>query len=383
MKLSDEWKLYLGMACSILVVASALAFAGRIESVKTKCEDGIACSGDKEKDRGPGLGRGIMDMPYDNSGKKRLTKEEVEIYRSQNETLGQQLQDCAEEAQRRIDAQRGDLKRKKSHPELDASECIRMVDQDDFHGFENTCPHAVNAVFCALKPRSDTWATSHDCELQRFGTEIFAPKERKPAVTRYATTIMFGACRSPESIVSDYKYIEGNSFPYRCFSMDDVTDEYGLGREQLESCQASKMEKQVEERIAALKESEETSRRLRESEQRLAKETERLARVREALKDAESDTSDEKVIESSCGIDGEWRGRNNFHGFIRSVNGGISVTGDGAASAFFYKAIGNDTYRYVVSDAAHCDITVVGNNRLRESCTGDSAYSITRVGSCP
>lgn len=227
-------------------------------------------------DDSPGLGAGIMDLPY-------TSAEENALLRSR---ISRRLAECADQSKGYVDAARWQRQRT-SHPELNASSCISLEkDPSLYGGFVNRCDFKVVFKFCAYRPKKDAWTEAFDCEKTQGGMELIEPGEHLDAHTKNAEWIYWAGCRFPQATASDFKFEPGEGYGFRCMAWDEV--EGGLSAEgDIKGCAALEVENEEREIMAAenkqRREAEAQAERQRELAERQREQIERERREEERL----------------------------------------------------------------------------------------------------
>lgn len=246
---SHHHRAIVSAALGILIVDGVHAF----EQDKAKCADGIGCFDPKSDKKppapqrskpapSPGLGKGIMDAPPGNFGGRARTPENLA---SANNECGSRLE---AEANRNVGGTHY-----RSHPELNASQCIRLGTKSGLYGpgFANTCSYQVQFRFCAFRPKKGSWAEAFDCENTKGGTELIDPRSEIPAHTKDAEYFYWAGCRFPEGLPSDFKFTPWIGYEFRCMAWDQEKMTAALSTHRGTACETAEVARKTANKIEA------------------------------------------------------------------------------------------------------------------------------------
>jgi hypothetical protein len=292
MKIITEIKTGLCLIALTLLLLSTVVFA--VKQDRAKCAEGIGCndtpspkSSDldtkKKSFHGPGLDKNTMQPAI---GKKTAKDERNdleypgEIDSSILPRMSQQTGSCNEQQRGYVDSYRKSGQRK-SHPELDATQCIEIDKEADLYGgLINTCNFQVEVSFCAFHPYKDSWTEAFNCEAHKFGLEQIEAKTRIPAHTNNAQMIYVAACRSPEATPVDSQFSQSEGLKFRCHAWGESKDPDNAqyARTYMENCHVSNWDDYYYEQLNQIK--EEKARLEREKRDRARAEARRQAEAR-------------------------------------------------------------------------------------------------------
>lgn len=108
-----------------------------------------------------------------------------------------------------------------------AHQCLTLIPHQDslYGGFINSCRYAVEYVYCAYKPKKDSWVEAFDCEKGKFGSWHVGPgpNNRSGVHTKNAERIYYFACRYGETLhkpdgisIADIEFQTGRGLLGRC-----------------------------------------------------------------------------------------------------------------------------------------------------------------------
>ncbi len=243
---------------------------------------------EKPEYKGPGIGESVKALDNDSSVAARGKAGAYGADPGVLDELKAKLEGCNTAQQESVNAGLRNRTRR-SHPELAVSDCIDLdPEPSGFGGFINRCDHEIVFSFCAFRPKKDAWTEAFDCEKTKGGTETIGPRERIAAHTKGAEMIYWGACKFPQSLVSDTKFSLAEGLQFRCSAWD--AENMGLFGTQVgtyERCKASDVEELI---YADLK---------REEEEKTEKaKQERLARQRDSDAEREREESPARQADS-------------------------------------------------------------------------------------
>lgn len=132
----------------------------------------------------------------------------------------QESQQRARDAQVRADAAAQRAGKRSHDPAAEASNCLELDKSTGlFGGFKNTCEYKVAYVFCDFRPKKDSWAEFHNCEIKHgIGADSVGPGRTSAAHTKNTEMVYWFACRDPAWPV-DAAFVLGKGIEARCRNM--------------------------------------------------------------------------------------------------------------------------------------------------------------------
>jgi hypothetical protein len=143
---------------------------------------------------------------------------DLEIQTEKNDALsladtGRWARQSLEEQQEHNDEWRK-YKRKRHHEASEASHCLSLRRDKAWGGFD------VEYVFCAYKPKKDSWAAEFDCEKNQIGMDFLEGGKDAAQHTNGAERVYWAACKSGGNL-TDTEFTPGTGIAFRCTGYDD------------------------------------------------------------------------------------------------------------------------------------------------------------------
>lgn len=132
---------------------------------------------------------------------------------------GRNARQSLEINQKRNDEYR-QYKRKHHHEASEASHCLSLRRDKAWGGFLNSCPFDVEYVFCAYKPKKDSWAAEFDCEKNQIGMDLLEGGKDAAQHTNGAERVYWAACKSGGNL-ADTEFTRGAGIAFRCTGYDN------------------------------------------------------------------------------------------------------------------------------------------------------------------